>query len=727
MANKLDRSFRDIERAFRTKEFYTLFFNKMKEDLTKYYGEDEALKILGLLGKKKLRVVNPQIFFDSDACCMDPAPRVFLKSKTATEFVRNYIIAIRQMQSLRLTKLDLPLFFMALCQYRTDITTSLMERLAEELFTMLATPKGLESTTITLQVLDSKLYCAASKILPNQILNIYFFMTNKFITGCLKAMKNPAYKDFNFPKIELLNSIYKDDRNQVELYLRDIFMTKLQIIKDTTKEVKTFTEDSSELRSAISILKSLKEGYFFDEEAIVKEVINISNTRPYKVYPLTLELNKKVRHMNFNEYYKNSEHTFIALDTCEYIGLPILCEIEIDCKKMTSFEDIENLITAAARILLLKNRIQETFKEAKMLITLTDVGVFSPSLVDTIKKTQKLLNSQYNKEFFVGIKFVDSFAKNTFSDEHIKYIRVISDIHCDVNEGRGYTFDFGDDYVINCGDTASTCTDAASWIVGNMRQGIVVIGNHLGYDYPFPELGVLNKKNSRTWQAKKLNNLLIPHNSVRVLGAQNPFIFEGITFVGGTLYSDLLLYGEENFQLCKNTAAKGINDFKRCYVTHFNEVAPYTIDDHLRYFSYNKRDIGVEIRRVRTGPVVVITHFAPLPYSVAPEYNGDPLSAYFVSDMREFLKEFPKVRLWCHGHTHAKFDYIYRRKDKKGKWCETRVVCNPFGYYNENNAKLPDGYGTRIKVSDIKSKTDWTVLLATDIKKGKVKVYTDEE
>ena len=714
----------EAEKFFRNREFRMLFLKRMNQDLTKYYGEEEALKIIELLKKEKLKVINSEIFFDPTAYYYDPALKVEKESKTLTEFVRNYIIAIRQMQNLRLSELNLPLFFIALSHYKINAQTSLIEKLAEELFTSLATPSKVPGINLSFQVLDVPLL---HKLKEKEIkinVNLYFLLTNKFLTGCLKTIENPKYKNFNFPKLELLNSIYKDDRNQAELYLKDIFMTRLQTIKDLTKDVQTFTKDSLELRASISILKSTRKEYFFDDEAIIKELIKISNDRPYNTYPLIRETKKNVKNLNYNKFYQASKHTFVSLDIHEGITSSIQSEIEINCKRMTSFEDIENLITSALRIALVKNRIQNPNNNSKMLITLTEVGVFSEELLEKIRNIQNLLKSNYNNEFFISIKFSESFARNNKS---IEYLRVISDIHCDVNKGKGYTFNFGEDYVVNCGDTASTCTDAASWIIGNMRQGVVVIGNHLGYNYPYPELGVTHKSNSRTCQAKKLNSLLVNHNAIRVLGSQNSFKFEDINFVGGTLYSDLLLYGEENFEECKKVASQNINDFRRCYKNRLNTVTPYTIEDHLKYFKYNVMDMAKEIRKIRSGPIVVVTHFAPLPYSVAPEYNGDPLTAYFVSDMRSFLKKFPKIRLWCHGHTHHKFDYIYRRKNDNGKWSETRVVCNPFGYYNENSAELPQKYGTRVKIADIKSNKEWSILLARKIQEGEIKVYTDNE
>ena len=61
-------------------------------------------------------------------------------------------------------------------------------------------------------------------------------------------------------------------------------------------------------------------------------------------------------------------------------------------------------------------------------------------------------------------------------------LRIISDIHTDINNEKDYRFDFGDDFVINCGDTAGDRRFVASWVGFNMKRGVFVEGNHLGYE-----------------------------------------------------------------------------------------------------------------------------------------------------------------------------------------------------------------------------------------------------
>ena len=67
---------------------------------------------------------------------------------------------------------------------------------------------------------------------------------------------------------------------------------------------------------------------------------------------------------------------------------------------------------------------------------------------------------------------------------------------------------------------------------------------------------------------------------------------------------------------------------------------------------------------------VVISHHAPSPRSIAPQYEGNKLNPAFISDLETMIAN-NSIALWIHGHTHTAFDY---------RIGGTRVVCNPRGY-----------------------------------------------
>ncbi len=70
---------------------------------------------------------------------------------------------------------------------------------------------------------------------------------------------------------------------------------------------------------------------------------------------------------------------------------------------------------------------------------------------------------------------------------------------------------------------------------------------------------------------------------------------------------------------------------------------------------------------------IVLTHHLPLFQSVTERFKTHPLTSCFASDLSRLIME-TKPTLWVHGHTHDSVDYVYD---------QTRVICNPFGYLNQ--------------------------------------------
>ena len=77
-------------------------------------------------------------------------------------------------------------------------------------------------------------------------------------------------------------------------------------------------------------------------------------------------------------------------------------------------------------------------------------------------------------------------------------------------------------------------------------------------------------------------------------------------------------------------------------------------------------------KSVKPGDVVV-SHHGPTWLSVAEQYQRNH-NGGFVSELSEMILDLEPA-LWFHGHVHQPFDY---------KVGDTRVLCNPHGYADEN-------------------------------------------
>ena len=61
-------------------------------------------------------------------------------------------------------------------------------------------------------------------------------------------------------------------------------------------------------------------------------------------------------------------------------------------------------------------------------------------------------------------------------------IRVISDLHIDVNEEYPFALKDKDIFAIICGDLSGHFNKSSKWIEENIKEGILVAGNHMSYN-----------------------------------------------------------------------------------------------------------------------------------------------------------------------------------------------------------------------------------------------------
>lgn len=149
-------------------------------------------------------------------------------------------------------------------------------------------------------------------------------------------------------------------------------------------------------------------------------------------------------------------------------------------------------------------------------------------------------------------------------------------------------------------------------------------------------------------------------------------VIDGVRFLGSTLWSDFMLFGEAGRAMAVAAALQFMRDFSRIRVQEASERA-FHPDDCAARFARHSAWLASRLARPHEGPTVVITHHAPSPRSIHPRFAGSPINACFISDTGALLAD-GGAALWIHGHTHDGFDYV------EGG---TRVVCNPRGYVKD--------------------------------------------
>ena len=167
--------------------------------------------------------------------------------------------------------------------------------------------------------------------------------------------------------------------------------------------------------------------------------------------------------------------------------------------------------------------------------------------------------------------------------------------------------------------------------------------------------------------------------NVHVLDKQRVVIGD-TTFIGGTLWTDmnkedaLTLYHIKSmmndFRIVDNSdRVVNFKDTEGKFHTRPARFCPEdAVEDHKSMIEFIRHTIEGKFAE----KFVVVGHHAPSKQSTKPRYRDDVLmNGGYSSDLSEFILDHPQIKLWTHGHTHDKFDYMIG---------STRIVCNPRGY-----------------------------------------------
>jgi hypothetical protein len=152
---------------------------------------------------------------------------------------------------------------------------------------------------------------------------------------------------------------------------------------------------------------------------------------------------------------------------------------------------------------------------------------------------------------------------------------------------------------------------------------------------------------------------------VRVLDCES-VVLDGVRFLGATLWTDFRATGNAVF--AQFEARRHMTDYRRIRAGGQRSLRPSdTVAEHNRARAFLSECLAQRF----DGPTVVVTHHAPSPRSLAPQFRQlhAHVNAAYVSDLEGMMH--PGVALWIHGHTHRTYDY---------RLGATRVLCNPRGY-----------------------------------------------
>ena len=244
-------------------------------------------------------------------------------------------------------------------------------------------------------------------------------------------------------------------------------------------------------------------------------------------------------------------------------------------------------------------------------------------------------------------------------------LHVLSDLHLEFSDFPPPIVDT--DVVILAGDIGlrSSGVDWASRMFEN-KKVIYVAGNHEFYGADRTEV-IYDLKA----KCDESGFYFLDNSSVTLLerATQLP-----VRFLGATLWTDFMLFGDKLQNRCLDAGRRCLNDFRLIRDDH----GIFSVEKSIALHKKSLMWLTSELQKPFDGKTVVVSHHLPSTQSVALRFKDDPLSACFASDLSHL---FGLMDLWVHGHTHDSFDYQING---------TRVVCNPRGYVRSGYAENAD-------------------------------------
>ncbi|MBP0017634.1 MAG: metallophosphoesterase family protein [Cyanobacteria bacterium SBLK] len=241
-------------------------------------------------------------------------------------------------------------------------------------------------------------------------------------------------------------------------------------------------------------------------------------------------------------------------------------------------------------------------------------------------------------------------------------ILILSDLHLEFQDLR--IPDTDADIIILAGDIHIGCRGLL-WAVREVtdRPVLYILGNHEYYTQAYPKLIERLKKIATRTNVSILENDL--------------FIFNDVTFLGCTLWTNFRLFGDPISAGYR--ATQKMNDYRKIRVSpQYSRLRSRdTAMIHQKSFAW----LQANFTRIATSKTVAITHHAPSKKSIPSRDLQNLLTAAYASDLDEAIVK-SNVNLWVHGHLHHSVDYYIGN---------TRIISNPRGYPQKFNPKFDPG------------------------------------
>lgn len=223
-------------------------------------------------------------------------------------------------------------------------------------------------------------------------------------------------------------------------------------------------------------------------------------------------------------------------------------------------------------------------------------------------------------------------------------INYFSDVHLEFGEQRLPETDA--DIVVAAGDIG-IFNQGINWLKSIGKPVVYVAGNHEFYSSDYHQVIEMLRQECAGSNIHFLD--------------KDAWEFQGVRFLGCTLWADLLIEGVEKAEAIKKT----LNDFRKI---RFNGA----MFDQMQFTALHHEArtwLEQQLALPYAGKTVVVTHHAPTEWSWIDTPNALKKMAY-CNDLKWLFHEY-EIAAWFHGHVHNMGDY---------RIADARILSNTRGY-----------------------------------------------
>jgi len=264
-------------------------------------------------------------------------------------------------------------------------------------------------------------------------------------------------------------------------------------------------------------------------------------------------------------------------------------------------------------------------------------------------------------------------------------VRVISDLHLDVNKLKPFSLKKDGTFTVICGDTSGDPNKSIPWIHENVGKGLVVAGNHLVYN---------GRKCTIEYLRCQMAGAFKKGDDVEFLescdGGSFSKVVDGVLFLGSCLYTDMQWTNEcdkgfkPTVEMNRSVAYRSMNDFRWGKVSrkkgHLGAKAGMLPGDYEHWFkkTVDAFDKALDENEKSDNPLpcFIVTHHAPSGKCIPRMYSDSAVNCAYVSDLEWFIEKHKSIKCWAYGHIHMPTEFQFARKDGS----EVLMVNNPRGY-----------------------------------------------